>query len=167
MFWGNSRVTEATKEWRAWGGVMGEQGLPCLVGTLNNSADPAFSRGLYYISSDQIFVNLAITIAFSLSPQNNFVKSTSIRKWRLFLLLTWLNCLHDFIWLQKVTEAKNNVHFWAKASRGLACFCAVSLRSLETPWQQACANLMDSETTESKTHHPIWGSLRPSNLLVT
>lgn len=100
MFWGNSRVTAATKEWRAWGGVMGEQGLPCLVGTLDNSADPAFSRGLYYRSSDQLFVNLAITIAFSLSPQNNFVKSTSIRKWRLFLLHNsscgWTICVTFF-----------------------------------------------------------------------
>lgn len=80
MFGGNLGVTAATKEWRAWGGVMGEQGLHCLVGTLGNSPDPAFSRDLYYMSSDQLFVNLAITIAFSLSPQNNFIKFTSIRK---------------------------------------------------------------------------------------
>lgn len=80
MFGGNSRVTATTKEWKAWGGVTGEQGLRCLVGTLDNSPDPAFSRDLYYMFSDQLFVNLAITIAFSLSPQDNFIKSTSIRK---------------------------------------------------------------------------------------
>lgn len=52
MFQGNSRVTAATKGWRVWGGALAEPGLPCSIGNLDNSPDPAFFRALYYVASD-------------------------------------------------------------------------------------------------------------------
>ena len=37
---------------RVWGGALAEVGLPCSIGNLDNSPDPAFFRALYYVASD-------------------------------------------------------------------------------------------------------------------